>query len=368
MNKHLTTSFLVAAFFSALFLAAAKADETSSSIAFSDPSKPGSLRIRFARGNVSIRGADVSVITVKTDSQPADPAPRDDGLRVLSTSSTYALNEKNNVVTLEYGMESWTGSSADFNLTVPRSTSVSVGGSFGGNVSCSGVSGDLDIRSMNGRVHLDGVGGGSCVCVETMNGEIKVDAKALSPGKPMVLSSMNGSVVVRLPRDAKAAVQFRTHNGKILTDFDDKALVTKTEIARRSAKRPSAAGSSATPEAPSAPAVPAAPAASAAPMARADSGNVPAASDAPTPSSGDEDWHTQLKDSLREAADAAAYAAHEAAFAVHESVAAATAGGHVMPPLPPLTGGKIVSGTLNGGGPELQVTTMNGNITLRRLP
>ena len=42
------------------------------------------------------------------------------------------------------------------------------------------------------------------------------------------------------------------------------------------------------------------------------------------------------------------------------------------PPLPPsipaIAGGKVVSGTLNGGGIELQVTTMNGDITLRKQP
>jgi hypothetical protein len=37
------------------------------------------------------------------------------------------------------------------------------------------------------------------------------------------------------------------------------------------------------------------------------------------------------------------------------------------PPLPPMTGGKIVSGTLNGGGPEIRVTTMNGDVTLRKI-
>ena len=32
----------------------------------------------------------------------------------------------------------------------------------------------------------------------------------------------------------------------------------------------------------------------------------------------------------------------------------------------PLTGGKLVSGALNGGGPEIIITTMNGDVTLRK--
>jgi len=370
---HLKASFIVALLVSALFLAAARAEESTSSISFTDPAKPGTLRIRVARGNVSIHGADANTLAVTTDSQPVDTAPRSDGLRVLSASSSYTLVEKNNVVTLEYGMEGWGGSSANFKIIVPRSTSVVVGGSFAGNVTCSGVSGDLDIHSLNGKVRLEGVDGGAMV--ETINGEITVSVKRLLAGRPLSLSSMNGSVIVRLPKEAKAAVHFRTHNGRILTDFDPEALVTKTEIARRYTRSaPSAAPSAATPSAhagsaaPDAPASPAAPAASAVPPAPAGSvaDAAPAAGSPPT--ADDDDWHSELRDSLREAADAAAYAAHEAAFAVHESLAAATAGmPHSLPPLPPMTGGKIVSGTLNGGGPEIQVTTMNGNITLRKL-
>jgi hypothetical protein len=32
-----------------------------------------------------------------------------------------------------------------------------------------------------------------------------------------------------------------------------------------------------------------------------------------------------------------------------------------------MTGGKIVSGTLNGGGPDIRIATMNGDVTLRKI-
>ena len=35
-------------------------------------------------------------------------------------------------------------------------------------------------------------------------------------------------------------------------------------------------------------------------------------------------------------------------------------------PMPPITGGKLVTGTLNGGGVDIKVSTMNGEITLRQ--
>ena len=51
----------------------------------------------------------------------------------------------------------------------------------------------------------------------------------------------------------------------------------------------------------------------------------------------------------------------------------AEANGAPIPPIPPmppimpsLSGGKVVSGALNGGGPDIQIATMNGTITLRK--
>jgi hypothetical protein len=35
--------------------------------------------------------------------------------------------------------------------------------------------------------------------------------------------------------------------------------------------------------------------------------------------------------------------------------------------MPTITGGKMVTGTLNGGGPEISVSTMNGDVVLRKL-
>ena len=65
--------------------------------------------------------------------------------------------------------------------------------------------------------------------------------------------------------------------------------------------------------------------------------------------------------------------AREAAAVMREAVEAAEEGDSPTPPmpprppLPPMTGGKLVTGTLNGGGPDIQVATMNGDVTLRKL-
>ena len=332
---------------------AARADEAASQIAFSDASKPGTLKIRVMHGDVTVHGADVKDITVKSESQAASPTPRKDGMRVLSASSGYNVSEKNNVVTLEYGADGWTGGSADFDITVPRSTTVVVTNSLHGEFDCSDVSGDIDVKTMSGDVTLNDVSGGALV--ETMNGEIKVDVKSLAESRPLSFTSMHGEITIHLPKDSKANVRFRTHRGVILTNFDEKALVTKTEIShgRESDKEHL---KTAVLVAPSAPAD-----VSMAAKGAADAGASASAS------TSDDDWHAQVRDQVREAVDEAAVATHEALEAVHEGLAEANIQmSGMVPPLPPMTGGKVVSGTLNGGGVEIQAATLTGDIILKK--
>jgi len=164
---------------------------------------------------------------VRTSVAPEHRKPRADGLRVLTTSSSYALNEKNNVATLDFGFDSPPSQSGDFDLTVPRNTTIVVASNFGGDVKLTDISGDVEIKSMNGEIRLDRVSGS--ILVETMNGEIFANVPALTAGKPLSFTTMNGEVHVRVPADAKADVKLRTQNGAILTDFDEKALVTRTQ-------------------------------------------------------------------------------------------------------------------------------------------
>ena len=100
---------------------------------------------------------------------------------------------------------------------------------------------------------------------------------------------------------------------------------------------------------------------------RAPKPSKPAKSDESSDES-DGDWHAEVRDSIRMAADEAAMAAKEAAEAVHEGLAEfhAQLNGGNFAALPPMTGGKVVSGTLNGGGVGIQAATLNGDIILKK--
>ena len=323
------------------------ADSDPATIKFSDPSKPGTLKISVTNGDIHLRGNDAAEIRVTTDLKPETPELRKDGLRVLTSSSSYSLTEKNNVAVLSYGTESWPTGGGDFTITVPRNTAIVINSNFGGDVDIGNVTGNIEVKNLNGEVNLNDIDGAALV--ETMNGEIHASVVGLHEGKPLSFTSMNGEVVLHLPAETKANVRLRTHNGSILTDFDDKALVTKTESVRVTGHSHN--------RAPKAVVV------------------------------GD-DNNAEMRAAVNEAVRAGAEAAHEAAIAIKEAAAEARVAAHEaaraakdydsdssapmapmapLPPLPPMTGGKIVAGTLNGGGPEIRITTMNGDVTLRRI-
>lgn len=374
-NSRLFPSFLIAAAIAVVLATAARAaDGETSTLKFSDPTKPGILKIRANLGDIRVRGADVAECTVKSDIQPEHGSPRKDGLRVLSASSTYALTEKNNIAVLEYGSDTHPGAggSAAFDITVPRNTSVVIQKNWGGDIAVKDLSGDIEVKSLNGEIHLDDVMGGALV--ETMNGEIKATVRELHDGKPLSFTSMNGEVKLQLPADGKANVKMRTQNGVILTDFDEQVLVTKVQTLTRSTgtfnrRAPKVAnahvtnmnGSISSTELRAA-------ARESAKAAREASAAMKDAAIA------QQDAAHEMVSAAKEEAAAqemaarqAVVAANEAKAASEEDAMAARAPMAPMPPLPPMTGGKLISGTLNGGGVEISVTTMNGDVTFRKI-
>lgn len=347
----------------ALHAADADSDQTTVRSKFSDPSKPGTLKVSLPWAEVHVTGTDGNEIVVTSTleqkgKKDADP----DGFRRLDEDVTFEVVEKNNVATIAMsGDNLWAAHGAEFHVQVPRNTNLILRTEAGGDVAVENIDGDIDINSMNGEVTLTDVG--SSAVVNTMNGEVTANFRK-APTKPVSITSMNGEIDLRLPADTKANLRMRTHNGTIRTNFPDSALQTKTEktgkgysygfgMSREQARDLArAAGQMAREQAK---------------LARE---HVRMARER-----GDK---TEIE--AAEAAETAAKAAAHAADAEPEgdaptapeapAVASApkpsTAPHAPLPPIPAFGGGKSITGTLNGGGVDIQLSTMNGTITLRQ--
>jgi len=352
----------------ALFAAAAlraNDDATTVRTKFSDPAKPGVLKVNLPWADVQVTGTDGhEIVVTSTLEQKGKKEVDDEGFRRLDEDVSFEVVEKNNVATIVMsGDNPWAAQGAEFTIQVPHNTNLILRTEAGGDVRIERIDGDIDVNSMNGEVSLLDIG--ASAVVNTMNGEVTAIFKN-APTKPVSITSMNGEIDVRLPADTKANLRLRSHNGSIRTNFPEGALVTKTEktagtrehsraaeqmardharamaqLSREQARLArAAAGEAAAPEAPEAAATP-----------------EPAAPEAPASPKEKVHVRTHVDVSVGESTRDAERALADAARALANA------------PFPGRGGfvGKSITGTLNGGGVDIQLSTMNGTITLRQV-
>jgi hypothetical protein len=315
-------------------------------VKLSSPDKPSSLHIDVPWADVHIVGGDGnSVVVESTINQKGSKESRSDGLRRLDDEVSFELTEHDNVVSLRLaGDNPWANHDAEFKISVPRAMALDIKTEVGGELAVKDVTGDIEINNMNGEVRLEGLAGSTVV--NTMNGEVHA-IYATAPKKLVSITSMNGEIDLRVPADTKANVRLRSHNGSILTDFDDTVLKTKSE-----GKGPGYSYGHASSDA----------ARAAADAARA---AVHMAREVAREVSREVERATKEED---ENDDSSADASTPGSPHAPREPRAPRAIPPIppMPPMPPMTGGKIVTGTLNGGGVDLKISTMNGEIMLRQ--
>lgn len=105
--------------------------------------------------------------------------------------------------------------SVEYALTVPRSASLDEIKLVNGNLDIEGVNGEVHVSCVNGRLTAHDLGGRAEL--STVNGKLEATVDRLE--SPLNVSSVNASVVLTLPSDAKAIVEASTVNGAISNDF-----------------------------------------------------------------------------------------------------------------------------------------------------
>lgn len=216
-------------------VARAQSTPTQLTVPFSDPSRPGTVKVNVLSGSISVTagsGRDV-VVTTTRGGRDRDPqrerdrvpgrersgASGDDpsaaGLRRLTPPAGVTADEENNVVTISSPVM---GGAVHLAIQVPPATSVVLRAVNGGNVSVEGVSGSLEVNNVNGSIRLADVAGP--VIAHATNGGVTATLRQVAAGKPMAFTSFNGNVDVTLPASTKASLKLRSDRGDVYTDFD----------------------------------------------------------------------------------------------------------------------------------------------------
>ena len=200
-------------------------------VPLSDPSRPSTVRAHLLTGSITVKAYDGKEIIVEASPRGSDEESRPgrrhgagskddastDGLkRIPMNAKGLSVEAENNQVNI--GTDS-TRRAVDLTITVPVHTSLSLHTVNGGNISVTGVDGELDINNVNGAVTLTNVSGS--VVAHALNGRVLVTFNRVDQ-KPMAFSSLNGSIDVTFPASLKANLSMRSDNGEVFSDFDVK--------------------------------------------------------------------------------------------------------------------------------------------------
>jgi len=106
--------------------------------------------------------------------------------------------------------------SVEYTLMVPRNARLDEINLINGGLDLTGIGGEVRASCINGSLNAQGLVGRAKL--STINGRLEAQFERLS-GPPIELSSVNGSVALTLPSDAKAELEASTVHGGISNEF-----------------------------------------------------------------------------------------------------------------------------------------------------
>jgi len=186
-------------------------------VSFRNPAAPKRLQCSLVNGSITVRAHSGPEVIIETQGGASrgrrkDPPP---GMRRLDPGGGgLQVEEFDNLIKIG----ALPSRSLHLTLTVPADTSLKLATVNHGDLVVEGVSGEIDVNNLNGNIHLRDVSG--AVVAHTLNGKLVAVLRAVTAGKAMSFSTLNGNVDVTLPADAKANLKLKSDNGDIFTDFE----------------------------------------------------------------------------------------------------------------------------------------------------
>jgi hypothetical protein len=190
-------------------------------VPFSDPSRPGTVKVGLLAGSIKVKGYAGKEVIVEAQGRSETRShgrerPEAEGMkRIPNTASGLNVEEENNVVTV--GTSSL-NRPVDVTLQVPFHTSLKLKTVNDGNIQVEQVEGEIEVNDINGAVALTNVSGS--VVAHALNGNVVVSLTKVDPAKSMSFSSLNGNIDVTFPPEIKANVAMKSDQGEIYSDFD----------------------------------------------------------------------------------------------------------------------------------------------------
>jgi len=185
-------------------------------VPFSDPSRPGTVKVELVDGSITVRAENRRDVSISAGGRADGPSAsqRPDGLRRLTPAAGFDVTENSNEIVIE----SSPNRGGAFELRVPVRVNLKLNTVNGGKFDVEGTDGEIEANNVNGSITLTNVSGSAVA--GTVNGRLVASMARVAPGKAMAFTSLNGAVDVTLPASTKANLKLQSDMGDVFTDFD----------------------------------------------------------------------------------------------------------------------------------------------------
>ena len=220
-------------------------------IKFTDPSKPGLLKVEILRGGITVKGYSGKEVIIEAKVNPMMQVRKERGeereereeleeyveeepyrheeemekkkrategmKKIHSSTAGFEVVEENNIMRVK--AES-IYNRVDLAIQVPLNTSLKLECMSLGEIKVDGVNGEIEVENIAGPVMLSNISG--AVVAHSMGNDIIATFTEVKPGKLMAFSTMAGHIDITLPQAVKATLKMKTDQGEIYSDFDIK--------------------------------------------------------------------------------------------------------------------------------------------------
>ncbi len=172
-------------------------------------SEVGTVSVKNLNGSVRVGASDSNRVLLRG----RKTARNDKDLQRIAVETVESTERIDIETRIPRGLR---GASVSYELEIPRGSRVQVS-SVNGSIRIHGIQGETRAESVNGAVKIEAVSGS--VTAKTVNGSLDVGWHRLDGSAKNFLKTVNGSLKIRMPRDAHGTFEVKTVNGSIRTDL-----------------------------------------------------------------------------------------------------------------------------------------------------
>jgi DUF4097 and DUF4098 domain-containing protein YvlB len=175
--------------------------------------QPGAtLELKTFSGRVDIRAIDGNQVIVRAVRRATPERLRDIRLEITESPTRVVIDANHRVV--ERRNENVV--ETDFDIQVPREMVLTLK-TFSAPVTVTGVKGRLEVDGFSSAVMLRDVSGP--MRVKTFSADVDVQAESWTDGDDLDINTFSGDVRLRLPGNARGAINFDSFSGRFQSDL-----------------------------------------------------------------------------------------------------------------------------------------------------